>query len=259
MTPDFDTIARPYRWLEYLSFGPMVERCRYHRLPELAGAQRALVLGDGDGRFLARLVSQNPQIRADVVDLSPAMLRLLTDRVAKVGGEDRITQHCVDAREFTPSGDYDLVVTHFFLDCFTTAEVHDLTARIRRHLPPGARWVVSEFAIPRGPLSILARLIVRSLYAAFRLLTGLKTHRLPDYAAALRSCSLALVSRHHWLLGVMVSEIWDVQATTNPQVPSIYKENSEPPHDNPGQPRLSAAPGQLRTGIRPGYTAIPRT
>jgi cyclopropane fatty-acyl-phospholipid synthase-like methyltransferase len=220
MTTNFDAIARPYRWLEYLSFGPMLERCRFHRLHELTDARRALVLGDGDGRFLARLASQNPQIQADVVDLSPAMLRLLSGRVAKIGGQDRITLHCADAREFAPSGDYDLVVTHFFLDCFTTAEVLNLTARIRSYLCPGARWVVSEFAIPRGPLSsILARLLVRSLYAAFRLLTGLKTHRLPDYAAALRSCGLALVSRHHWFQGLMVSEIWEVQATTSPQGP----------------------------------------
>ena len=166
--PDFNAIARPYRWLEYLSFGPMLERCRFHRLPELRDAQHALVLGDGDGRFLARLLSQNPQIRADVVDLSPTMLRLLTNRVAKIGAQDRITLHCADARDFTPTGSpcatYDLVVTHFFLDCLTTAEVQALAARIRHHLRPRARWIVSDFAIPRGLLSIPAKLVVRSLY-----------------------------------------------------------------------------------------------
>ena len=198
--PDFNAIARPYCWLEYLSFGPMLERCRFHRLPELADAQRALVLGDGDGRFLARLLTQNPQIRADVVDLSPAMLRLLNGRITKIRAQDRVTQHCADARDFTPTGSpcaiYDVVVTHFFLDCLTTAEVQALAARIRSHLRPGARWIVSEFAIPRGPLSIPARLIVLSLYAAFRLLTGLKAPRLPDHAAALRASNLALVDRY---------------------------------------------------------------
>ncbi len=223
--PNFNAIARPYRWLEYLSFGPMLERCRFHRLDELADAQNALVLGDGDGRFLARLLSQNPQIRAVVVDLSPAMLRLLTGRLAKIRAQDRITQHCADARDFTPTGSpcatYDLVVTHFFLDCLTTAEVQALTARIRHHLRPGARWIVSEFAIPRGPLSIPAKLVVRSLYAAFRLLTGLKANHLPDYTAALRACDLTLVNRRHWLGGLLVSEMWEAQATARADIPSI--------------------------------------
>ena len=212
--PDFDPVARPYRWLEYLSFGPLLERCRFYRVPELANAQRALVLGDGDGRFIARLLNQNQQLHADGVDLSPAMLRLLSDRIARIGAQNRVNLHCADAREFTPLGDYDLIVTHFFLDCLTTAEVQALTQRIRPLLCPEARWVVSEFAIPPGLLSIPARLIVRSLYAAFRLLTGLTVHRLPDHATALRACNLELVDRHQWLGGLLISEIWQLQATT---------------------------------------------
>ena len=207
-TPNFDRIAKPYRWLEYLSFGPMLECCRFHRLPALLNARRALVLGDGDGRFLVRLLRQNPQLCADVVDLSPAMLRLLSSRAASIGAQHRITLHCVDARDFTPSGSYDLVVTHFFLDCFTTEEIVAFAARIHTHLCPGARWVVSEFAIPHGPLPLPSKLIVRSLYAAFNLLTGLKTHNLPDHAAAFRACDLGLVSQHRRLGGLLVSEIW---------------------------------------------------
>jgi len=223
--PNFNAIARPYRWLEYLSFGPMLERCRFHRLPELADAQHALVLGDGDGRFLARLLKQNPQIRADVVDRSPAMLRLLSGRIAKIGAHDRITQHCADSRDFTPTGSpsatYDVVVTHFFLDCLTTSEVQTLAARIRNHLRPGARWIVSEFAIPRGPLSIPAKLVVGSLYAAFRFLTRLTARRLPDHASAFRACELALISQRRWLGGLLISEMWEAQATARADIPSI--------------------------------------
>lgn len=221
MARGFDRIARPYRWLEYLSFGPLLERCRFHCLPELANARRALVLGDGDGRFLARLLSRNPQIHADVIDASPAMLQLLAHRATGVKARDRIALYCADAREFEPEGSYDLVVTHFFLDCFTTAETHNLAAQIRRHLCPGARWVVSEFSIPNGLLSVPAKLLVRSLYAAFHLLTGLKVHRLPDYADALRANGLTLVRQHRWLGGLLVSETWQAQATGSPRIPSM--------------------------------------
>src|SRR5271170_4061872 len=146
--PAFDRIARPYRWLEYLSFGPLLERCRFYRLPQLADARRALILGDGDGRFLARLLTMNLYLQADIVDLSPAMLRLLKARIASTEATARGTLHCADARDFIPTDSYDLVVTHFFLDCFTTEDLFAMAARIRPRLTPEARWIVSEFAIP---------------------------------------------------------------------------------------------------------------
>lgn len=211
MSPaNFDPIARLYRWLEYLSFGPMLERCRFYRVPQLNDARRALVLGDGDGRFLSRLLVANPQIEAEAVDLSQAMLRLLKKRAELAGATDRVNVHCTDAREFEPEGSYDLVVTHFFLDCFTTEELHGLTSRIRQHLAPGARWVVSEFAIPGGWASFPARFVVSGLYAAFDLLTGLRLTRLPDYASAFHSAGLERLDRRSWLGGLLVSEIWQV-------------------------------------------------
>ena len=214
MPRSFDFIARPYRWLEYLSFGPMLERCRFYRLPQLAGARRPLVLGDGDGRFLARLLQENPAMHADAVDLSPAMLRILTTRAAKAAVEDRVTVQCADARDFTPAGSCDLVVTHFFVDCFTTGELRTMASRIRPHLQPGARWIVSEFAIPSGWMKLPAGLIVNGLYAAFGILTGLRTRRLPDYASVLAEAGLSLLDRRHWLAGLLVSELWQARATS---------------------------------------------
>ena len=209
MPRSFDRIARPYRWLEYLTFGPILERCRFQFLPDLLHSRRALVLGDGDGRFLSRLLAVNPLLHADVVDISPAMLDLLRTRADRIGALDRISIHLADALTFTPSGTYDLVITHFFLDCFTTDELRSLIARIRPHLLPGARWAVSEFAIPSGPMSLLATLVVRSLYAAFRLVAGLRIRRLPDHTAALRVAGFWLIAQRRWLAGLLLSELWE--------------------------------------------------
>ena len=78
--PNFDSIARIYRWAEYLSLGPLLVRTRNHFLPQLTPCRRALVLGDGDGRFLARLLQQNPDLHALAVDTSATMLHLLRER-----------------------------------------------------------------------------------------------------------------------------------------------------------------------------------
>ena len=205
---NFDPIARPYRWLEYFSFGPILERCRFYRIPQLASAHRALVLGDGDGRFLARLLATNPTLHADVVDQSPAMLRLLQGRIDAIHACERVSIHQMDALAFTPAGSYDLVVTHFFLDCFSTEEVAHLAEILRPHLAPNALWLVSEFAIPSGFASLPARAIVTSLYAAFHLITGLRVRTLPDHPAALSRFGFTCQARKPFLGGLLTSELW---------------------------------------------------
>jgi SAM-dependent methyltransferase len=208
----FDHLARPYHWLEYLTFGPMLARCRFHRISGLTHARRALVLGDGDGRFLARLLAANPMLQADVVDQSPAMLRLLRARTEALGAASRVRIHEVDALAFRPaeSAAYDLVITHFFLDCFTTEQVCELVRNIQPTLAPGALWIVSEFSIPRGLAALPAWMIVRSLYFAFRILTGLRVRRLPRHASGLTQAGLALRHRATFLFSLLISETWAV-------------------------------------------------
>lgn len=204
---NFNRVARVYRWAEYLTFGRALERCRVFYLPATRPCRAALVLGDGDGRFLAGLLRQNTVITADVVDSSSAMLALLRRRIADQGG--RVTLHHADALAFVPPGAYDLVATHFFLDCFATEQVKELAASIASHTRPGALWLVSDFNVPAQSLArIPARLLVRSLYLAFRLLTGLRPTRLPHHAAALRSAGFQRISQHLSLGGLLISELW---------------------------------------------------
>jgi SAM-dependent methyltransferase len=227
--PNFDLIARPYRWLEYLTFGPLLERCRFYRLPELTTARRALVIGDGDGRFTARLLNINPEILIDVIDLSPAMLRLLEARVRKLGPEahSRLALRCLDARDFSPpetaeTTGYDLIVTHFFLDCLTHDDLRRLLTALLPHIAPEARWLVSEFQIPESGLSAAAsRLVVSTLYRAFGLLTGLEVHELPAWDILLENSGFSRHDQRTWLGGLLTSEVW-----TYRRIPKTNTENS---------------------------------
>ena len=69
-------------------------------------------------------------------------------------------------------------------------------------------WVVSEFAIPAGLAALPARAIVAGLYLGFRVITGLRTRSLPDYATALTNAGFVLGDRKKFLCGLLVSDIW---------------------------------------------------
>ena len=213
---NFDPVARVYRWLEYFSFGPALERSRFHFLPQLAACRRALILGDGDGRFTARLLASNHDITVTAVDSSREMLRLLHRRICALGiaAETRLTLHHADALQFTSDITvYDLVVTHFFLDCFSDDQVGQLVRQVLPGIAPGAVWIVSEFAIPqRQPVALLSRILIGLLYRGFGLLTGLRVRRLPDHAAPLRQNGFIRRAQKFWLGGLLISESWALQS-----------------------------------------------
>jgi hypothetical protein len=222
--PDFNRLARLYFWMETASFGPWLSRTRCAFLADLRHCRRALALGDGDGRFTARLLAVNSEIEIEAVDASQAMLRELVRRAGRHAG--RVRTHCADVREWVashalPSAGsrttgaqagvkaYDLVVSHFFLDCLTTAEVRVLAASLRGLVSPSAIWLISEFAEPPNWVGrFVARPLVAFLYWAFGRLTGLVVRTLPDYHAALTESGFCLEKRRSSLGGLLVSEFW---------------------------------------------------
>ena len=211
-TPDFDPLAKIYRWMEYCSFGPILERCRFHFLPQCSGARKALILGDGDGRFTARLLASNHKVQVDAVDASAAMLTELRQRVQQAAPNaiKRLKTFHIDIRDFVPTGnDYDLVVSHFLLDCLTDTEVECLIERILPHLDPNAEWIISEFSIShRGWRRIYTGLVIHFLYFAFNKMTHLRVRHIPNYAQILCRFGFHRREQNHFLGGLLVAEVW---------------------------------------------------
>jgi ubiquinone/menaquinone biosynthesis C-methylase UbiE len=201
-----DRIARWYRWLEYFGFGRELERRRFQFLADLGDARRVLVLGEGDGRFLAQLAAQNPDAVIDCVDVSARMLASARRRV----GSSRVNFRLADVR-LTPlaRSEYDLIVTHFLLDCFEESDLRAVAERVAEAAQPDARWVISEFRQPaHGWRAAWARLWLGLLYWFFRVTTGLETRRLADYHPILEGLGFRLERERISRFGLLTSELW---------------------------------------------------
>ncbi len=215
--PNFDRIARIYRLGEYLTLGRRLQRTRTALLEELPGhlqpPRRALVIGDGDGRFLEQLLLRYPVCHALAVDTSAAMLNRLRRRVLRSvpNAATRLNTLQINALHLTAplSPPPDLIATHFFLDCLTQPQLDTVVALLAPLLTPGAGWLLSDFTLPPSRLlRPIAELYIRSLYLAFRVLTGLRVNRLPDAQSALRRAGLRLVARRTFLFGLLYTELW---------------------------------------------------
>lgn len=158
-------------------------RARLALLPELRTAKRILIIGEGDGRFLAALHRQNPDSNVVVIDRSRRMLDRAARRLPACASNVRFIQH--DATEFLatlePSTRFDAIVTLFVLDCLTATEVETMVQCAVRRLTPGGAWLWADFAVPQSwPLRWVAKVMLRLLYWFFRATTDTSGSTLVD-------------------------------------------------------------------------------
>ncbi|HEY1188916.1 MAG TPA: class I SAM-dependent methyltransferase [Gemmata sp.] len=209
--PHFDRLAPAYLTLERLAFGGALHGCRTAHLDRVGGCRRALVLGDGDGRFLADLLAAHPHIEADSLDISSGMIALARDRLARVpGGSARARFVVADARtDPLPGAGYDLVVTNFFLDCFPRPDLEGIITRIAGACVPGALWVEGDFRVPPGGWERpVAKLLLAGMYAFFRLTARLPARELVDPAPLLAAAGFRQVAVVERLRGFLSARLW---------------------------------------------------
>lgn len=205
----FDGLASAYLWLERLAFGKDLENARFCHINHLRGCRRVLILGEGDGRFLAQLVRQFPAVQVDCIDASSAMLAKVESRL-RAEDRARVNFRHVDAlsADFGTSL-YDAVVTLFFLDCFTAEEVAGLVDRVLVALREEACWLWADFALPEhGWRRWRAQVWLRGLYCFFRNQTALTACKLPPTEASLATAGLVLRAENSFQAGLLRSAVW---------------------------------------------------
>lgn len=208
----FDRLAPYYSILEWMGFGTGLRRSRVRYLEEVDHCRKALILGPGTGWFLSRLLERNPRVVVDSVDLSGRMLRAASDRLRHKGLCDsgRVHFHHADARAWAyPRRSYDLIVTHFFLDCFEREGVGRLVEAIAASAMKGCLWLVADFQVPtRGLARWRAQLWLRFLYRFFAMTTETEARALVDPSGYLEKSGFQLLSRRTTQWGLLRSDLW---------------------------------------------------
>ena len=125
----------------------------------------------------------------------------------------RIDFICADALAWTPpEREFDLIVTHFFLDCFRREQVEALVAKLARAAAPGANWLLADFQVaPAGLARLRSRLILWMLYRFFRVMTGLSARVLTTPDIFLQRNGFELQKRQVYDWGMLYSDCWQLR------------------------------------------------
>lgn len=203
----FDWLAPHYRWMEAVLAGQKMQRCRVAWLDEVHGCRNVLVVGEGPGRFLEVAMKHMPAAEFVCVDSSARML----DR-AKAAVNGNLRAHFVHASlpEWEPTGGpFDLIVTHFFLDCFPAQMLGEVIARLAGAATDDSRWLIADFQVPaRGLARLRARILLALAYRFFRIATALPASRLTAPDEALQRNGFHLRRRIDANWGLLHSDLW---------------------------------------------------
>lgn len=207
----FDRISRHYRWLESVLAGGVLQRCRTAFLRRTEQVTSALLLGEGNGRFLVPFLKVNTRARVVCVEQSAGMI-FQARRTMQRSGADLQRVQFIHGDVFKwepPAGEFDLIVTHFFLDCFTPRQLQLLVPRLALSAHQECIWLLADFQLPpRGMRKLRARAIHALMYPFFRLFTKLPARRLTPPDPLLQEAGFQQADNITTQWGLLRSDIW---------------------------------------------------
>ncbi|HEY5893956.1 MAG TPA: class I SAM-dependent methyltransferase [Chthoniobacterales bacterium] len=213
----FDLLAVHYDWMETILAGRKLEHCRNAFWSRLPSVKTALLAGEGHGKFLVELLRRHPNAEITCVDSSIRMLEVSRRRLERNFPRAQRSQvkfiH-VDLLEWRPpTGEFDLVSTHFFLDCFTEEQLSRLIPHLAAAVKTDANWLISDFQIPSSALARQRASIIHWLmYRFFRLAVDLPATVLVPPFDFLRRHGLTRVAHQEFDWGLLYCDLWKKSA-----------------------------------------------
>ncbi len=200
--------------MELVLAGRTLQQCRTEFLGWTKAAKSVLILGEGNGRFLCEFLKTNEEAEVVSVDSSARMIEVSRGRLIR-GGLDPARVRFIRADALAPAttswgcGPFDLVVTHFFLDCFRADQLEKLIPVIANQTSSRAAWLLADFRAPaRGLAKARATAILWLAYRFFQIATALPARRLTAPDPFLQGQGFRLRDRRLRECGLLHSDFW---------------------------------------------------
>ena len=198
----YDRFAPFYKFAETLVFGRALQEARCAGLDDVS-PKSVLIIGDGNGRFLEQAFLAWPDANFVSIDSSEGMMRLAKKRIE--GKRVRFIQADVfDGLQEVGDETFEVIVTHFFLDCFREETLEKLIPMIANKRADSGVWDISDFTDQK----LRHRALLWAMYRFFHTFTETPAKRLPDYGVILHRQGMLPERLGSWRSGFLIAQRW---------------------------------------------------
>lgn len=207
--PNFDSIAPFYDSLSRLVFGDALRRAQVEHLGAIPEQAHVLLIGGGSGWLLEQLLLQKPQANVTYLESSAKMLELAQKRCKQFAiPTATVSFRLGDEHSLQPDESFDVIITPFLLDLFPDDRLQHLMSRLYTTLRPGGCWLFSDFWSVHDPAPFWQRLLLRSMYTFFGLVSGVKATQLPDFGLHFQRLRLQEQAGAHFYGGLIQAKAY---------------------------------------------------
>ncbi|AZQ62789.1 methyltransferase [Flammeovirga pectinis] len=176
----FDGIAFIYDALAYLVFGKSITSIQSIHFDKISKGKRILFIGGGTGKLLPEIDKKLQPSEIVYIEMSPKMMELSKQQTVT----NPIT-YITDSYEVAKNyGQFDLIITNFFLDVLKEKALKEFILSTPSLLHQKGLWLVSDFRIDqKHPLKYIHKVLHLSMVTFFKVTANLQNTVLYNYVS----------------------------------------------------------------------------
>jgi len=207
----FNRIAPFYNIASVISSFNKIHKSQTWLLSKQMKFSKVLIIGGGDGKFLLEAMKQGLSEQYYYIDISDAMIKLAQSKIKKQLplSLSSVIFICGSYQDIPENEKFDLIVTPYFLDCFSDDELSLVVDKLYSQLTIEGTWFFADFNIPEGSFrSFIFKNIIQLLYGIFNLFCDLRVNRLPDFSKEFCKYGFTILYEKYFLGGLLVARIY---------------------------------------------------
>ncbi|HLL93663.1 MAG TPA: class I SAM-dependent methyltransferase [Spirosoma sp.] len=204
----FDWIAPVYDALVFMVFGHRLKRAQAVFLDRIPPGASVLIVGGGTGWLLEPLLTNGLPARIVFLEASARMLAGASRRMLKQALPGTVEFRLGDERSLRPDEHFDVLITPFVLDLFTTETLQTrLIPRLRSALKADGLLLVTDFI----QTSVWwQQALLWTMIRFFVLTAGIEARQLADWQRLLSEAGLWRRESSVQVSGFVSTDVWSM-------------------------------------------------
>ncbi len=203
MSANYDNASWFYERLSKLVFGNAQVNAQEYFLNLIPPRARILIIGGGTGQILESIAKLYPSgLHITYVEISANMMALSRKRDVAQNEVIYITE---DIAQLSLTQEFDVIITAFLFDNFSTQEIYKIFPKIHQKLVPNGLWLNTDFQLT-GP--IWQKVMLKSMYYFFRILKAVEVARLPETEQAFTDYHYQLTAKKTFYRKFIITKVY---------------------------------------------------